>query len=119
MSDGINVTNGISESIKSQIDAFKAKGQKLNADSGKAASQAILPAIKAIPLWMSVINNGKAVASDSSAMMKAAALVKALPNVPGAMKGSTDVLSTSIDYLSFSGVDTKEDAEALKASMKM
>jgi hypothetical protein len=108
LKDAVDIVTGSSATVRNEIEKKKASGEKLGAEASKEASKAILPGVKAIPLWKRVGDDGTALSKDRSAMVKASGLIRALPEVPNAMNGSANLFKTSIDYLSFSGADTSE-----------
>lgn len=116
--DAVDTLNGGSSALTKEIENKKKGGEKLSGDASSKALQAIGPGIKAFPLWKRVLDGAKALSKDTAAMMKAPALAKALPAVPTAAKGTVDLLKTTTDYLTFSGVDTSTLKADLDAGMK-
>lgn len=116
VADAVAVVQSAQEATKVAVEGMKSEGKKLSADASKKAVAALVPAIQGIPLWKRVIDGGKALQSDRMAMMKAGALVKALPKVPGAMQGTFATFDAGLSYLSFSGVDGKT-LDPLKADL--
>lgn len=116
--DAIDTLNGGSSALTKEIANKKQGGEKLSGDASSKALQAIGPGVKALPLWKRVLDGATALSKDMPAMMKAPALAKAIPAVPSAAKGTVDLFKITIDYLTFSGVDTSTIKADLDAGMK-
>lgn len=116
LSDSINVIETVGPSVLAEAETKKASGQKLDATASAAATQALLPALTAFPLWKQVVDGVKGL--DKSAAFKFAGLIQAAPKVPAAVKGTIDVLNGGISYLSFSGADTAELKDAAAKTLK-
>jgi hypothetical protein len=116
LQDATSLVSEVSASVKGEIEKNQKDGKKLDAAAGAIAAEALLPAIKAFPLWKSVVDGAKSL--DRTALMGAAALAQAAPKVPTAAKNTLDMTQAGIAYLSFSGVDTTAVKEAATASLK-
>jgi hypothetical protein len=113
--DGVDTLNTLSQQAGEIIAKKKTAGDKLDAEASARAVEAALPGLQAMPTWKKVIDAGKSL--DSSSALSAGGLVRALPLVPGAAKGSIDFWKTTIDYLSFSGASTGALTESLNKGM--
>jgi len=116
MSDGVNVLTSLAPSVLSKADEMQSAGKKLDAEAGAKASKALLPAVKAFPLWKQVADGAQNI--DRSAAMRFMGLVQAAPKVPGAAKGTIDVVHGGVKFLTFSGVDTSDLQREVTSSMK-
>jgi hypothetical protein len=116
LSDSLKVIETISSSVLAEAEKMKASGQKLDAGASAAATQALIPAAKAFPLWKQVADGVKDM--DKASAMKFAGLVQAAPKVPTAAKGTVDVVQGAVAYLSFSGADTSGLQSTVKENMK-
>lgn len=116
--EAVETVDGVSASVAKAIEAKRGSGVKLDGDAARTASSAILPGIQSMVLWKRVIDGGKALSQDRMAAMRSVALLQAMPVVPAAAKGSADFFVRSVDYLSFSGVDTKEMKSEMDKGIK-
>jgi hypothetical protein len=113
--DGVETLTALSDRARDVIAKKKAGGEKLNEQASARAIQAALPGLAAMPTWKKVIDDGRSL--NASSALSAGGLVRALPLVPGAAKGSVDFWKTSIDYLTYSGAKTTELTETLQKGM--
>ena len=116
LSESTSVVSDMSAQVKAQMEKFQSEGKKLDASSGTAAANALLPVVLAIPLWKVVIDGVKSL--DASSAMRFAGLVQVAPKVPVAAKGTLDMLQAGVAYLTYSGVDTKKLASELSDKAK-
>ena len=115
--DATGTLSGLSESLGKKIEAQKASGEKLSAEASKKAMEALLPAVKVIPLWALVTKGGAEIAKNPFQAAKAPELMLAVLAVPDAMATTISLIKASIDYLSFSGADVKDISTALKKQL--
>jgi hypothetical protein len=113
--DGVETLTALSGQARDAIAKKKAAGEKLDGQASTRAIQAALPGLAAMPTWKKVIDDGRSL--NASSALSAAGLMRALPLVPGAAKGSVDFWKTSIDYLTYSGAKTSEMTETLQKGM--
>lgn len=114
--DAINVVTSVAPDVLAEAEKRRSQGLKLDAEAGATASKALIPAIKAFPLWKQVAEGASNM--DKTAAMKFSGLVQAAPKVPAAAKGTIDVVEGGIKFLSFSGVDTAQLEADAKSSLK-
>jgi hypothetical protein len=111
----VDALTALSQQAGEAIAKKKAAGEKLGSDASARAVEAALPGLAAMPTWKKVIDGGKSL--DSASALSSGALVRTLPLIPGAAKGSVDFWKTTIDYLSFSGANTASMTETLNKGM--
>ena len=116
LSDSISVIETSGPSVLAEAEKMKANGQKIDAKASASATQALLPAAKTFPLWKQVADGAKNL--DVSSALKFNSLIQAGPKVPAAAKGTMDVVTGAISYLTFSGADTSELKNVASANMK-
>lgn len=116
LSDSTSIVSEHSAAVRAEMEKNQREGKKLDAASGALASEALLPAIKAFPLWSSVVSDVKSL--DSSALVSSAALIYAVSKAPAAAKSTFDMSHAAIAYLSFSGVDTTAVKKAAESGLK-
>lgn len=114
--DATSIISEVSASMKAEMEKNQKEGKKLDVAAGGIAAEALLPAVKAFPLWKSVAEGVKSL--DRTALMGAAALVQAAPKVPTSAKNTLEMTQAGIAYLSFSGVDTSTVKQAAESSLK-
>jgi len=117
LSDSVDVVQTVGQSVVTEANKRKSSGEKLEAAAAAKAAEALLPAVIAFPLWKKVADGAKDI--DKSSAMRFAGLMKAVPKVPAAAKGTVDVMNAGIAYLSFSGANTKALEEQAKSNLKI
>lgn len=116
LADSTSIVGEVSTSVKSEMEKNQKDGKKLDAAAGAVAAEALLPAVKAFPLWKSVADGVKSL--DRSALMSAASLAQAASKVPSAAKSTLDMSQSAIAYLSFSGADMTSVTKAAESGLK-
>jgi hypothetical protein len=114
--DAINVVTSIGPEVLAEADRRRSQGLKLDSEAGANASKALIPAVKAFPLWKQVADGASRL--DKSAVLKFAGLLQAAPKVPAAAKGTIDVVEGGIKILTFSGIDTSQLENEAKSNLK-
>ncbi len=117
LADSVDVVQTTGQAVIAEADKRKSSGDKLEAAAAAKAAEALLPAVSAFPLWKKVADGAKDI--DKSSALRFAGLMRAVPKVPAAAKGTVDVINAGIAYLSFSGADTKALEEQAKSSLKV
>ena len=116
LADATNAVTEVSASVKAEMEKRQKEGTKLDAAASAWATEALLPALSAFPLWKSVAEGVKSL--DRGALMSAASLAQAASKVPAAAKSTLDMSQSAIAYLSFSGADmTAVTKEVQKLSL--
>lgn len=105
MSGTLQRMQDASDELKKMIDDRRANQVRLEEKAARQALDGIIPAIKAAPLWVSVSLQSKAIISNRD-LVGGVMLIQALPRLPSAVLSTKDMLQASVDYISFSGIDT-------------
>jgi|LauGreDrversion4_2_1035121.scaffolds.fasta_scaffold17254_4 hypothetical protein len=108
LADSVGVTQGANDTLTKAMKDQQAAGTKLSADSSKTALSAIEEVIGTIVGWQTTAKGAQGLLDQGAmAMMKLGDLGKAVPKVPGALKGTGSFAKDGIAFLTYNGVDTK------------
>ena len=108
LADSVGVTQGANDTLAKAMKDQQAAGTKLSADASKTAFSAIEQVIGTIVGWQTTTKGAQGLLDQGAmAMMKLGDLGKAVPKVPGALKGTGSFAKDGIAFLSYNGVDTK------------
>ena len=108
LADSVGVTQGANDVLTKAMKDQQAAGTKLSADASKIAFSAIEEVIGTIAGWQTSAKGAQGILDQGAmALMKLGDLGKALPKVPGALKGTGGFSSDGLKFLSYNGADTK------------
>lgn len=117
LKDAVAVVQTSSNSLKEKINEQKTAGVKLSEGSGKLALNGMVGSFAALAAGLKAVNQGKALMSNPSAMMKAGSVLRLMPSALQALTGIGGTFGTGLTYLSYSGVNTKAAQSQLASSL--
>jgi len=108
LADSVGVAQGANDTLTKAMKDQQAAGTKLSADATKTAFSAVEEVIGTIIGWQTTAKGAQGILDQGAmAVMKLGDLGKALPKVPGALKGTGSFASEGMKFLSYNGADTK------------
>lgn len=117
LKDAVAVVQTSSNSLKEKINEQKAAGVKLSEGSGKLALNGMVGSFAALAAGLKAVNQGKALMSNPSVMMKSGSVLRLMPSALQAFTGIGGTFGTGLTYLSYSGINTKAAQSQLSSTL--